>query len=110
MDLLYPLAGIVLLIGIPVYLHALAKLHRLIEVAEPSWLASHRAGSIFYKGMPSVVDPNVNCAVVRVAFGSRWRDLSSTMAINYVWRIRVLLPVLSSMFLGVLIAAAVDGP
>ena len=98
------------MIGTPVYLHAVVKLHALISAQEPGWLASRRSNSVFYRGMPSVADPNVNLAVVWFAFGSRWQDLTSAMASKYVWRIRVLLPALFAVFVGVLIAVAAGAP
>ena len=110
MHLLYSLAGVLLLIGTPIYLHAVVKLHALISAQEPDWVAGRRSSSIFYMGMPSVADPNVNLAVVWLAFGSRWRDLTSPMASKYVWRIRFLLPALFAVFVGVLIAVAAGAP
>ena len=110
MDLLYPLAGVVLLIGIPVYLHAVARLQRIIEAERPDWVAAGRSRSIFYTGMPNAADPNINLAVVRLALGSGWRSLRAPRVKGYVWRIRLLLPSLLAVFVGVLIAVALGAP
>jgi hypothetical protein len=110
MDFFYPLAGIFLLVGTPVYLHAVVKLHGIIQSQEPSWLAGHRSNSIFYSGFPEVADPNINLRVVWLAFGTRWQRLDSPSATKYVRRIQVLLPTLTAVFVGVLIATVVTAP
>ena len=110
MDLLHLIAGVVLLIGIPVYLHAVSRLQRIVEVEQPGWVAARRSGSIFYTGIPNAADPNINLAVVRFALGTGWRSLAAPEATAYVWRIRLLLPSLSAVFMGVLVAVALGAP
>ena len=99
-----------LLVGIPIYMHAVIKLCGLIEAEEPNWLADRRSRSIFHAGMPSVVDPNVNLAIVWSAFSSRWDSLASPVATKYIWRIRILLPIISAVLVGVLVAVALGAP
>lgn len=110
MDLFNPLAGILLIVGMPVYLHAVVKLHGIIQSKKPSWLAGHRSKSIFYSSFPEIADPNINLRVVWLAFGSRWQRLNSPNAAKYVWRIRVLLSALTAVFFGVLTAISVTAP
>ena len=110
MALLYPIAGVVLLIGIPVYLHAVSRLQRIVEAAQPGWAAARRSGRIFYTGMPNAADPKINLAVIRFALSTEWRSLAAPQATAYVWRIRVLLPSLSAAFVGVLVALVLGAP
>jgi hypothetical protein len=110
MDLLFPIAGLILLIGIPVYLHAIIKLGGIVQAEHPEWVSRRGSLSFFYTGMPRIADPNVGNAVLGVAFSSRWRTLSSPSAPAYVGRIRILLPLLLVVFGAVLIAAAVLKP
>jgi hypothetical protein len=110
MDLLFPIAGLILLIGIPVYLHAVVKLGRIVQAEHPEWVNRRGSLSFFYTGMPRIADPNVGNAVLGVAFSSRWRTLSSPSASAYVGRIRILLPSLLSVFGALLVAAAVHKP
>ena len=110
MDFFYQLAGILLLVGTPVYLHAVVKLHNIIQSHEPSWLTGHRSNSIFYSVFPQVADPNINLRVVGLAFGTRWQHLDSQNAKKYVRRIQILLPTLIAVFVGVLIAIAATAP
>ena len=110
MNLLYSLAGLMLLVGVPIYLHAVIRLHGIIATERSDWIASHRSESIFYTGMPSVADPNVTLAVVGFAFGSRWRSLVAQSAKSYVWRIRLLLPSFLAVFVGVLVVISLGAP
>jgi hypothetical protein len=110
MDLLFPIAGLILLVGIPVYLHAVVKLSNIVQAEHPEWVNRRGSLSFFYTGMPRVADPNVGSAVLGVAFSSRWRSLSSPSASKYVSRIRILLPLLLVVFGLVLVAIAVLKP
>ena len=110
MDLLLPIASLVLLVGIPVYLHAVVKLGRIVQAEHPEWANRRGSLSFFYTGMPRIADPNVGSAVLGVAFSSRWRTLSSPSASAYVGRIRILLPLLLVVFGAVLVAGAVLKP
>ena len=110
MDLLFPIAGLVLLIGIPVYLHAVIKLSGIVRAEHPEWVSRRGSLSFFYTGMPRVADPNVGNAVLGVAFSSRWRTLNSPSASAYVGRIRILLPLLLVVFGVVLVAGVVLKP
>lgn len=110
MDLIYPLAGILLIVCVLAYLHAVVNLHGIIQSKEPAWLAGHRSNSIFYSSFPEIADPNINLRIVRLAFGSHWQRLNSPNAAKYVWRIRVLLLALTAVFFGVLTAISVTAP
>ena|SRR6185312_1805767 len=110
MDLLFPIAGLVLLICIPVYLHAVVKLSGIVQAEHPEWVNRRGSLSFFYTGMPRIADPSVGNAVLGVAFSSRWRTLSSPSASTYVSRIRILLPLLLAVFGLVLVVAATHKP
>ncbi len=110
MDLLFPIAGLVLLIGIPVYLHAVVKLGGIVQAEHPEWVNRRGSLSFFYTGMPRAADPNVGNTVLGVAFSSRWRTLSAPSAPKYVVRIRILLPFLLVVFGLVLVAILVLKP
>ena len=110
MDLLFPIAGLVLLIGIPVYLHAVVKLGAIVQAEHPEWVNRRGSSSFFYTGMPRIADPNVGNAVLGVAFSSRWHTLNSPYASAYVGRIRILLPSLLAVFGALLVAAVVHKP
>jgi len=107
MALLFPTAGLALLIGTPVYLHAIIKLGGIVQAEHPEWVNRRGSLSFFYMGMPRIADPN---AVLGVAFSSRWRTLSSPSASTYVGRIRILLPLLLAVFRAVLVAPAARSP
>lgn|SRR5690554_4071468 len=104
MDLLFVVAGIVFVIGTPAYLHAVIKLHGIIEAEHPEWVSRRGSLSLFYTGMPSIADPHVGMSVVTVALGSRWRHLQSASASVYALRIRFLLAALAIVFAGVAVA------
>ena len=110
MDLLFPIAGLVLLVGIPVYLHAVVKLGGIVQAEHPEWVSRRGSLSFFYTGMPRIADPNVGSSVLGIAFSSRWRTLQSLSAPTYVGRIRLLLPLLLVVFGAVLVAIAVLKP
>ena len=110
MNLLYPVAGLMMLIGTPIYLSSVVKLHSIISAEHPDWVDRRGTLSFFYKGMPRVVDPNVNQAVLGIAFSHRWRSLESPIAYKYVRRIRIFLPSLLVVFGVVLVTIAVSAP
>ena len=110
MGLLYPVAGVILLVGTPIYLHAVAHLWRIVETERPDWVAARRPDSAFYTGMPRAAVPSASLAVVRLALGSGWRSLNAPQAKGYVWRIRILLPSLLAVLAGTLVAVAVGAP
>jgi hypothetical protein len=107
MSLLFPIAGLVLLIGIPIYLHAVFKLGGIVQAEHPEWINHRGSLSFFYTGMPRVADSNVGNSVLGIAFSSRWRALSSSSAPTYVIRIRVLLPLLLVVFGAEIVAIVV---
>lgn len=97
-------AGVVMIIAMPVYLHAVVKLHGVIESERPEWVSRRGSLSFFYNGMSSVADPHVGMSVVAVALGRRWRRLQSASGYKYALRIRFLLAVLALVFAGVTVA------
>ena len=98
MDLLLRLASVLMLIGIPIYQHAVIKLAGIVQQEHPEWIDKRGSLSFFYTGRPRIADPNVNMAVLGLAFSSRWRQLISPFAATYAWRIRILLPFLLFIF------------
>ncbi|GAB2615421.1 hypothetical protein GCM10027191_09170 [Novilysobacter erysipheiresistens] len=75
-----------------VYLHALFRLHGVIAAERPEWVSVRGALDFFYTGFPRAANPNVGAEVVKVAFSSRARQLTSCAAVRYVRRIRLCLP------------------
>jgi|32_taG_2_1085360.scaffolds.fasta_scaffold00022_1 hypothetical protein len=104
MDILFAVAGIVMIIGTPAYLHAVIKLHGVIEAEHPDWVSRRGSLRLFYNGLPPTANPNVGMSVVAVALGRRWRSLQSESARKYALRIRLLLFSLVSVFIGVMVA------
>lgn len=78
-----------------IYLHALMKLYGVIAAERPDWVDVRGRLSFFYEAFPKFADPNVGAEVVKVAFGSRAKQLRSPLAASYARRIRV------SLLLGV---------
>lgn len=110
MDFLFPIAGLVLLVGIPIYMNAITKLWVIVQKERPEWVNRRGSLSFFYTGMPRLADPNVSYAVLGIALSSRWRTLSSPSASTYVRRIRFLLPSLLAVFGTVLVVIVVFKP
>jgi hypothetical protein len=110
MNLLFPIAGLILLIGISVYLHAVIKFSDIVQTEHPEWINRRGTLSFLYTGMPPSADPNVSLAILGIIFSARWRALRSPMAATYVGRIRILFPLLVTVFVGVLVAVAVLKP
>ena len=110
MDLLFPIAGLLLLLGTPVYLHAVVKLGDIVQAEHPEWLNRTGSSSFFFAGTPRITDPNVGISVIGLAFSSRWRTLQSPAASTYVSHIRLLLPLLLVVFVAVLFAIVVLKP
>jgi hypothetical protein len=99
----------VLLAALGGYLYSVFRLHQVIASERPHWVDRKGTLSFFYTGMPRVADPNVGLAVLGVAFSSKARELSAA-AKPYVRSIRVLLPLVSLFFLGVLVVWVVGAP
>jgi hypothetical protein len=109
MKFLELLASLFLITATVVYLHAVFCLHRVIATERPEWVDRKGALSFFYSDMPRVADPNVGLAVLGVAFSVRARDLSAAAA-PFVRRIRILLPALLLLYLGVLVVTTARAP
>jgi hypothetical protein len=111
MYLLYPLAGLVLLIGIPVYLHAITHFYIIVTLEHPEWIDRRGPVSfLFHNNMSRRTGSNTSMTVTRLAFSSRWRELKSTNAAKYVKRIRVLLPALLFVLFGVMVSIGAGAP
>jgi len=82
-----------------VYLHALFRLHRVIAAERPEWVNVRGALDFFYTGFPRAANPNVGAEVLKIAFSSRARQLSSPCAARYVRHIRISLPLAVSGYL-----------
>jgi len=110
MNLLFQIFGLVLIVGIPVYLHACVKFAGIIQAERPEWI--ERCGSLrfFYTGRFTLADPNVQHAILGIAFSSRWREIGSSVAPIYVGRIRFLLPFLLIVFGSLIVAIFVFKP
>jgi hypothetical protein len=110
MNLFYPLVGLTMIVGTPIYIHALFKLYHIVLGEHPEWLTQEGALSFFYTGMPKLANPNISLAVLAVAFGQRRQLLASPQALRYIKRIRILLPVLLVLFLSVLGMVLLNAP
>jgi hypothetical protein len=73
---------------VPFYLHAFLRFYRLVKSERPDWLNIRGAFSFLYGG--PLPNPNIQIEVIRIAFGSRWRELHSPGAPSYANRIRLL--------------------
>ena len=109
MTVLRVIASLCLVAALGGYLYSFYRLHRVIASEHPQWVDRKGTLSFLYTGMPRVADPNVGLAVLGVAFSSRAGELGAR-AKPYVRCIRVLLPLLSLFFLGVLVVWLVGAP
>jgi hypothetical protein len=77
---------------IPFYLHAFLGLYRLVKAERPEWLHVRGAFSFLYGNdpLPRIGDPNVQVELLRIAFGSRARELRTPQALSYARRVRTL--------------------
>jgi hypothetical protein len=77
---------------VPFYLHAFVRFYRLVNAERPEWLNIRGAFSFLYGGdpLPRIGDPNIQVELIRIAFGSRMRELHSPEAASCARRIRVL--------------------
>jgi hypothetical protein len=74
------------------YLHAFVRFYRLAKAERPEWLNIRGAFTFLFGGdpLPGLGDPNIQAEIIRIAFGSRVRELHSPAAAAYARRIRVL--------------------
>ena len=75
---------------VPFYLYAFFRFWGIVKAERPEWLHVRSSVRFIYEGTARIGDPNVQMALLRVAFGARSRDLRSPMAASYASRIRVL--------------------
>ena len=92
-----------------VYLHAVFRLHGVIAAERPEWVNARGALDFFYTGFPRVANPHVGAEVVKVALGSRARQLGDPRAASFVRRIRVCLPLGLLGYLVLVLAGSVGG-
>ena len=90
---LISVAALIAILCTTVYLHALFRLHGIIAAERPEWVDVRGALDFFYTGFPRAANPNVGAEVVKVAFSSRARQLTSPAAAGYVRRVRFCLPI-----------------
>ena len=89
-----------------VYLHALFRLHGLIAAERPEWVNVHGPLDFFYTGFPRAANPYVGAEVVKVAFSARAQQLQSPVAMRFVRRIRICLPVAVAGYLVLIFVGA----
>jgi hypothetical protein len=77
---------------LPFYLHAFLGFYRLVKAEKPEWLSIRGAFRFLYGDdpLPRIGDPNVQVELLRIAFGSRARELRPPQALSYARRIRTL--------------------
>ena len=75
---------------VPFYLYAFFRFYGLVKTERPDWLDIRGSFSFLYDGLSRIGDPNVQIELLRIAFGSRTRQLQSPMAVSYAKRIRLL--------------------
>ena len=75
---------------VPFYMHAFHRFYGLVKVEKPEWLNIRGAFSFLHDGFSRICDPNVQLQLLRIAFGSKSRQLQSPVAISYAKRIRFL--------------------
>ena len=110
MSLVLGIAFLAFACTVPFYLHAFFRLYGIVKAEKPEWVQVRGSLSFFYDGMSRAGDPNVQIEILRVAFGSRARQLQTPMAASYAKRIRVLLPIGLALFALVLAGALVGAP
>ncbi|MBJ6979252.1 hypothetical protein [Luteimonas sp. MC1895] len=91
-QLVISIAAVIAFLCTFVYLHAMFRLHGVIAAEKPEWVNVRGALDFFYTGFPRVANPNVGAEVVKIALGSRARQLNAPVAARFVRRIRVCLP------------------
>ncbi len=74
------------------------RLYSIVKAERPDWLQVRGSLSFFYDGLPRSGDPNVQVEVLRIAFGSRARQLRDPTAMRYAQWIRLFLPAALTLF------------
>ena len=90
MSLVFQLALIAFFCVVPLYLYAFFRFYGIVKAEKPEWLQVRGSMSFIYDGLPRAGDPNVQVELLRIAFGSRVRQLESPLAASYAGRIRLL--------------------
>ncbi|KZY34472.1 hypothetical protein A3754_17510 [Alcanivorax sp. HI0083] len=100
------LLGMVMAIGTAFYLHSYFKLLNIIRKECPDLIEETRAKGVLYEGSRSSQDPRIVALVLRYAFGSGWKLLSSQDVKKYAIRIRVTFSLVLTVFSALVVAAA----
>jgi hypothetical protein len=95
---------------VPIYLYAFVRLYSIVKSEKPEWLQIRGSLSFMYDGLPRLGDPNVQVELLRIAFGSRAKQLHAPMAASYVQRIRVLGSIGLVLFLIGLVGTVAGAP
>jgi len=75
----------------PLYFHSLSRFWRILQSERPDFAERRGSNSLFYTGMPKILDPNVSLVVVGAAFSSTPGELQDSLAMRYARRIRACL-------------------
>ncbi|WP_043957376.1 hypothetical protein [Lysobacter sp. A03] len=110
MQVLPSIATVLFFITTLVYMHAVFKLYALVKAERPEWVDRRGSLSVFYTGMPRLADPNVSLATIGIAFSDRRHELRSPEASKFANRIRILLPLGTILFLGMLAGITASTP
>jgi hypothetical protein len=86
------LAMLLYLVLAGLVLHSSWRLYQAILAEKPEWLRYDGEPSLFYSGMPRILDPNVNFKVLGVAFTGKAGLLAAPDASRHAQIIRVALP------------------
>ncbi|GAA3927966.1 hypothetical protein [Luteimonas lutimaris] len=102
-------AALIAFVCTGVYLHAVFRLHGIIVTERPEWVNVRGALDFLYTGFPRAANPSVGAEVVKVAFSSRARQLTSLAAARYVRHIRFCLPLGVVGYLVLVVASSQGG-
>lgn len=79
-------------------LHASFRLYRIIAAEKPEWIPVGQPSARFYAGIPRILMANVQFQVLKVAFSSRARQLTTHSAARHVRHMRLALPLGAAAF------------
>ena len=74
---------------VPFYMYFFYRFYGLVQAERPEWLNVRGAFSFLHEGYSRIGDPNVQLQLLRIAFGSKSRQLQSPSALSYAKRIRL---------------------
>lgn len=79
-------------------LHASFRLYRIIAAERPEWIPVGQPSARFYAGIPRILLAIVQFQVLKVAFSSRARQLTTHSAARHVRHMRLALPLGAAAF------------